>query len=195
MAERIVGLGILAVFYGVYLGKMLAQRQRGIRTDQLARGSKSGRLFWTELLLKIATCAVALAEGACVLLGGGRSSAWLRWPGLALAAAGAAVFAASVSVMRDSWRAGIPQGERTELVTAGIYRVSRNPAFLGFDLTYLGFLLAFFHPVLLVLSALAALLLHRQILQEEAYLPTVFGEAYGAYCRRVCRYLGRRRPR
>ena len=40
--------------------------------------------------------------------------------------------------MKDSWQAGIPDKDKTELVTTGIYRFSRNPAFLGFDLMYVG---------------------------------------------------------
>ena len=146
MAIQIAALAILAAFYGVYLGKMLAQRRRGIRTDQMARGNKRGRLFWTELLLKGVTCAVALAEAACALADWNSAPTWLRWLGLGLAAAGVGVFAASVYTMRDSWRAGIPREGETELVTAGIYRFSRNPAFLGFDLTYLGLLLPFGIP-------------------------------------------------
>ncbi len=43
--------------------------------------------------------------------------------------------------MKDSWRAGIPDSDKTELVTTGIYKYSRNPAFLGFDLQYMGVLL------------------------------------------------------
>lgn len=43
--------------------------------------------------------------------------------------------------MRDSWRAGISETDKTELVTEGIYQISRNPAFLGFDLLYIGILL------------------------------------------------------
>ena len=194
MAIQIAALAILAAFYGVYLGKMLAQRRRGIRTDQMARGNKRGRLFWTELLLKGTTFAVALAEAACALVDWNSAPTWLRWLGLGLAAAGVGVFAASVYTMCDSWRAGIPQEGETELVTAGIYRFSRNPAFLGFDLTYLGLLLAFWNPLLLALSCLAAVLLHLQILQEEAFLPAAFGPAYTRYRSRVCRYLGRRRP-
>lgn len=47
MAIQIAALAILAAFYGVYLGKMLAQRRRGIRTDQMARGNKRGPTCWT----------------------------------------------------------------------------------------------------------------------------------------------------
>lgn len=110
MAIQIAALAILAAFYGVYLGKMLAQRRRGIRTDQMARGNKRGRLFWTELLLKGVTCAVALAEAACALAGWNSAPTWLRWLGLGLAAAGVGVFAVSVYTMRDSWRASPGRG-------------------------------------------------------------------------------------
>ena len=43
--------------------------------------------------------------------------------------------------MRDSWRAGIFETDKTKLVTEGIYQISRNPAFLGFDLLIIGTLL------------------------------------------------------
>ena len=43
--------------------------------------------------------------------------------------------------MRDSWRAGISETDKTELVTEGIYQISRNPAFLRFDLLHIGILL------------------------------------------------------
>ena len=60
----------------------------------------------------------------------------LRICGLVLMAAGTAVFIAAFRTLKDSWRAGIDEGQKTELVTDGVYRVSRNPAFLGFDLPY-----------------------------------------------------------
>lgn len=31
----------------------------------------------------------------------------------------------------------MPKTDKTELITNGIYQISRNPAFLGFDLLYL----------------------------------------------------------
>ena len=35
-------------------------------------------------------------------------------------------------------------------------------------------------------------MLHLQILEEERFLPMAFGEAYLAYQKKTCRYLGRR---
>ena len=69
--------------------------------------------------------------------------------------------------MEDNWRAGIAEQDETQLVTNGIYQISRNPAFLAFDCVYLGLLLMFFNWALLIFSVWAAVMLHLQILQEE----------------------------
>lgn len=80
------------------------------------------------------------------------------------------IFLVSVLCMKDSRRAGIPDKDRTTLVTTGIYRYSRNPAFLGFDFMYVGLLLMYFNLSMFVVSAFAIIMLHLQILQEERYL-------------------------
>ena len=103
------------------------------------------------------------------------------------------MFLLAVVTMRDSWRAGIPSSEeKTTLISDGIYKYSRNPAFLGFDLMYIGILLAYFNAALFVLTMLTVLALHLQILQEEKYLSDTFGEAYMEYKKHTSRYLGRR---
>lgn len=84
--------------------------------------------------------------------------------------------------------------DRTELVTEGIYRISRNPAFLGFDLVYLGILMAFFNWLLFAVSVFAVVMFHLQIVNvEEDFLLSVFGDAYVEYRKKVNRYLGRKR--
>lgn len=188
------GLGALALllFYGVYFGKMAAQKKRGIQTDQIAKGGKKGRVFWVELAMKAATYAVAAAEVVSLFLGRGGLPFPVRCLGAAMAFAGVACFAVSVSTMRDSWRAGIPKSDKTELVTTGIYSISRNPAFLGFDLTYSGLLLMFFNPVLLIFTAFAAVMLHIQICQEEDFMASAFSDAYQSYREYVNRYIGRK---
>ena len=102
------------------------------------------------------------------------------------------IFLVSVLCMKDSWRAGISDKDRTKLVTTGIYRYSRNPAFLGFDFMYVGLLLMYFNLSMLVVSAFAIIMLHLQILQEERYLTENYGDSYREYRKHVFRYLGRK---
>ena len=82
--------------------------------------------------------------------------------------------------------------DKTELVTTGIYRFSRNPAFLGFDLMYVGVLLLYGNLLTLGFSVFAIVMLHLQILQEERCLVNTFGTPYQEYCRHVSRYLGKK---
>lgn len=92
--------------------------------------------------------------------------------------------------MKDSWRAGVSETDKTELVTDGIYQISRNPAFLGFDLVYIGILLLFFNWILVFFSVFAMVMFHLQIVKvEEKFLVSVFGEDYAQYKKTVNRYL------
>lgn len=190
MVFQVFALVMLALFYGCYFAKMLRQRQQGIRTNQMGRNT-GGLVKGIELGVKVVSFMMPLAELANILRGAGSLPLAVRTVGACLAAAGVALFYAAVLAMRGSWRAGIPQKGQTSLVTGGIFSVSRNPAFLGFDLVYLGVLLMFFSWGLLLLSALMILLLHLQIVNaEEEFLLDAFGEEYLAYKKRVNRYFG-----
>ena len=189
---QILALALLAVFYGCYFGKMLRQKRQGIRTDQIGRG-KTGFVRCVEITMKIATILTPLAELVSIFCNASAFPAWVRMIGAAIAALGTAAFIASVVTMRDSWRAGVSPTDKTELVTRGVYQISRNPAFLGFDLMYVGVLLLFGNLLTLGFSLFAMIMLHLQILQEERFLASTFGEPYREYCRRVFRYLGRRK--
>ena len=193
MGFQIIALVILLAFYGCYFGKVLRQRSQGIRTDQIGKG-KTGLVKWIELILKVATWLVPLAEVVSIFLGTTAFPLWTRCAGAGLGVLGVAAFVCAVGSMRDSWRAGVPEQDETELVTSGIYRISRNPAFLGFDLVYLGILLMFFNWFLFDVSVFAMVMLHLQIVNvEEDFLLERFGEDYLRYRREVRRYLGRKR--
>ena len=182
---------LLLVFYGIYFGKMLWQKKKGIRTNQIAKGDKAEELMYIEFIMKIATIGVPVYELVSILWGINKASENMRIAGLIIATVGVMIFGLSVYTMRDSWRAGIPESDRTKMVSEGIYSISRNPAFCGFDLTYIGILLMFFNIPLLVFTCFAIFTLHLQILQEEKYLEKVFGIEYREYRRKVFRYLGR----
>lgn len=182
---------VLAGFYGIYFTKMLVQKRRGIRTRQIGR-RKEKTLHTIETLMGIATLAAPVAQLLSIAFGWSLLPANARFTGFCIGILGDVIFLLSVLCMKDSWRAGIPDKDKTALVTTGIYRFSRNPAFLAFDFMYVGVLLLYFNPVTAVFSAFAVVMLHLQILQEERYLTDVFGEAYLTYKRHVFRYLGRK---
>ena len=85
--------------------------------------------------------------------------------------------------------AGQLEGRNTGLVTSGIYRISRNPAFVGFDLTYIGLLLCFANWLHLLVVLCAVTIFHLQILQEERFLLSRKDIDYKDYYNRVHRYL------
>lgn len=189
---KLLGIIILVFFYAVYLGKMLFQKRKGIQTDQIAKGKKKDKVFYTELIMKIATYAVVVVEVLSILNVEPKLPRAVQMVGVILGVLGDIVFALAVVTMKDSWRAGIAEKDKREMVTNGIYQISRNPAFLGFDCVYIGILLMFFNVPLLLFSVFAMVMLHLQILQEEQYLPGVFGNDYLEYKKRVRRYIGRK---
>ena len=78
----------------------------------------------------------------------------------------------------------------SSIVTGGVYRISRNPMYLGMALlllawaVYLSALLAFVGPVIYFLY-----ITRFQIVPEERVLKAIFGEEYVAYAARVRRWL------
>ena len=193
MIFRIFAILILLSFYGCYFAKMLGQKKRGIQTNQMGKG-KTGAVKRIELALKVITLIVPVVELASIVLNTSRFPAACRIAGIVLALTGLTAFLAALVQMRDSWRAGVPTTDKTELVTDGIFALSRNPAFLGFDLVYIGILLSFFNWPLFAVTALAALMIHLQIVNvEEEFLLKTFGEEYLRYKKRVNRYLGAKR--
>ena len=182
---------VLAAFYGVYFAKVLAQKRRGIQTRQIGR-RKEKNIHTVEVLMSIATLGAPIAQLLSIAFGWSHLPAGVRLTGFCVGMLGDTIFLLSVLCMKDSWRAGIPDKDKTELVTTGIYRFSRNPAFLGFDLMYVGVLLLYGNLLTLSFSVFAIVMLHLQILQEERYLVNTFGAQYQEYCRHVFRYLGRK---
>jgi protein-S-isoprenylcysteine O-methyltransferase Ste14 len=90
--------------------------------------------------------------------------------------------------LAESFRIGSPK-ESTALKTDGLFRVSRNPMYVGVYATLLAAVLYTLNPILLVVAVFVTAVHHRIVLAEEDHLRTAFGDAYTAYCRRVRRYL------
>ena len=193
MAFKLISIATLVVFYGCYFIKMLRQKKQGIQTDQIGKG-KVGFVKFVEVTMKIAAVLVFTAELVSIFIGTSHSPAAVRVIGAVMSVIGTIIFIAAVLTMRDSWRAGVSKNDKTELVTNGIYQISRNPAFLGFDLLYIGTLLMFFNWILFLLTVFAVIMYHLQIINvEEDFLLATFENEYLQYKKKVCRYIGRKR--
>jgi len=192
MIFQIFAIVVLIWFYSIYIGKMILQKRGGIQTDQIAKGQKSKDVFITEVVMKLATYSVVLVEIISICKNTTHAFTPLRFVGIILGIVGVALFGIAVRTMKDSWRAGIPESDRTELVTTGVFRVSRNPAFLAFYLVYIGVLLMFFNWILLLFTILSMIMLHLQIRQEERFLVGAFGGEYQEYKQQTRRYIGRK---
>ena len=115
-----------------------------------------------------------------------------RWLAVALAIAGFLVAAAGIAAFR---RAGTTTNPMTpdaasQIVTGGIYRITRNPMYLGLALVLAAWALELGNLGALALVAGFVLYMTRfQVIPEERALAARFGPAYDAYRSRVRRWL------
>lgn len=192
MVFMIIALALMASFYICYFAKMISQKKQGIDTDQLGKG-KVGFVKFIEVTLKTSTYLLPAIEVASIIFYAGSVNIGIRIAGVTITTLGVVAFIVSVLQMKDNWRAGVQREEKTELVTTGIYSISRNPAFLGFDLMYIGIVITFFNWYLCVATCIVMVLFHLQIVNvEEDFLIEAFGDEYIKYRKKVCRYFGRK---
>ena len=90
--------------------------------------------------------------------------------------------------LSNSFRLGTPR-ENTSFTTNGLYRISRNPMYLGVYATILASALYTLNPVVILLGSFVIAVHHKIVLAEEEYMQKVFGQEYLDYCRRVRRYI------
>ena len=191
MFYKFTALLIIALFYSFYFVKILIQGKQSINTNQLGKGNKPKKVLIIERITSVATVAVCVFEIISILM----KQHTIKEPfiaGIIVGFLAVIIFAMATITMKNSWRVGIPE-EKTSLVTNGIYSISRNPAFVGFDLLYISICMMFFNITLLIFSILAAVMLHLQILEEEKHMIKVFGSEYETYKLRTLRYLGTRK--
>jgi len=193
MLNAISGI-CLAFFGGVYIIKLLLLRYKNkIHANTLGRKGKERSLSRIERQVKWSIY-TWIAFWILNILGYSIYTPLLldmpfRYTGVALSALGAVLFFVSVIIMDQSWRVGIDQNSTAKLITHGIYRFSRNPAYLAFNIMFLGTIVTFGDIGLLLLGTFSGFSLHKLILKEESYLEEKFKGDYIKYKNDVGRYL------
>ena len=83
--------------------------------------------------------------------------------------------------MRTSWRIGIDEENDTELITQGIFSISRNPIFLGMILSVLGLFIIIPNALTFFTTLSTYFIIQIQIRLEEAFLEKKHGAVYSNY--------------
>ena len=120
------------------------------------------------------------------------SSQPVKLIGVALVSLALASFAMAYASFGDSWRVGFDVKNPGELVTTGMFSISRNPIYLSLDLWFIGIFLINGTLIFLIFAGLAVAAMHWQIRQEETFLSNLYGQPYRDYCARTGRYAARR---
>jgi protein-S-isoprenylcysteine O-methyltransferase Ste14 len=183
-------LAYLLVAFG--LRSWLMQRRTG-STGYRGLSGKTGSARWwggilfaAALLAGLAAPALQLAEFTPAMF----DNPILYAVGLTAVLFGSIATLTAQRAMGATWRVGVDDEERTELVRSGLFAFVRNPFFTALLITATG--LFFLAPNLLALAALATLFVAVQVqvrAVEEPYLFAKHGDAYRVYTRSVGRFL------
>ena len=134
-------------------------------------------------------CAVWLWQ-ALGLPGSAPPGGALRLAGLVLVGLGGGLMVLAVAAVARARTTVVPHRVPSVLVTDGIFRLSRNPIYLGDVLGLVGAALWLGAPGALVLvPGLIWCLTVRFILPEEARMRATFGAAYDSYAARTRRWV------
>jgi len=197
MNKSLMSSILLVIFGFSYFYKLYTLRSvEKVNANVLGRGSKGVELKRIEILLKATTFTWIVLWLYCIIYGpvfipetANQTLAATETAGLIITALGVLFFEMAIYFMKSSWRVGVDEDSRTELITTGIYRYSRNPAFVGFDLMFAGLFFTYPDLLTLLVMVLNLTVIHLQILQEEKFLHKKFGAVYAEYAEVTPRYL------
>lgn len=194
----IVSLILFSAFMISYVMKLIIlYKKYKVNGNVLAKGTKEKNIKSIEALVKTSTFLwgfiwfiesifeeYMLRYFPYVL-----NSLLVRYIGLILLFIGVLIFTIAAFSMRSSWRVGIDKNTKTKLVTYGIYKFSRNPAFVGFNTMFIGLFATFPNILTFIILILNIISIHLLILQEEKHLSLTFGDNYKKYKENTPRYL------
>jgi protein-S-isoprenylcysteine O-methyltransferase Ste14 len=188
----LIGFGVLA--FGVRIG---IQLRRTGKTGVIGLREGAGAADWVSGILFVGGMAMG-AISPILVLGDDLGTIdtldvdALNVIGIVLAVAGGlAVFGAQLG-MGESWRIGVSDEERTDLVTGGWFSLCRNPIYTSMIVGWLG--LALLVPTWLGFAAAAVISagLELQVrFVEEPHLVRTHGDEYRTYASRVGRFVPR----
>ena len=189
----------LIIFLLVFWGRTIWFRRKGTKVFVLGSGKKgvtallekSFLIFFSIWLIEIGIHSLHLNIQflPLVLVKQFFKNQIIQFAGATVIFVGLIVFCLSLISFNSSWRVGIDTVSPGDLITTGVFSVSRNPIFLSMDLYFLGTFLIYSNLFFLMCFVCIALGFQFQIRQEETFLIERYGDKYRKYMAQVNRYI------
>ncbi|MDR2434909.1 MAG: isoprenylcysteine carboxylmethyltransferase family protein [Treponema sp.] len=188
----------LVLFYGLFIGRIILLYQKGIKVWVIGTSTKkTSEIILERILLPIAllTSFVFIIITAlhiklpAIISNYLINIIWIKYIGIIFCYIGLIIFLFALISFGKAWRIGIDENNTNELITTGMFKYSRNPIFLFMDLYFLGIMLIYPNIIFILLATGTIIGIHLQILREEKFLSSKFGEKYIEYKNRTGRYI------
>lgn len=184
---QIILIGHQVLFQGMFIVKNLLTR---MKTGQPVRGgNKEANQAVLYFILFITLTFILAFRDASIPGQNKLGQLFFMSAGVLALLTSLVISALSLIHLKNSWRVGILKNQKTQLITTGIYRHTRNPYFVSYLLMAAGYTLLNRSLILLMLSFLMLVFIHRMIKKEEAYLLECHGSKYKEYLSATSRYL------
>ncbi len=186
----------MAVFFlaAMLLPSWLLYRRTGVNPVTFGKGAESAHDY-IGLVFKLIFSVVTVYVICNSFTGFGKlafmDTPVLSTAGIVLSLLSLAFILAAQRTMADSWRIGIDEKVKTELVTTGIFSRVRNPIFSGMLLVLASLFLLIPTSFTAFVAILSYILINIQVRLEEEFLARVHGERYLEYKKRAGRFLPR----
>lgn len=164
------------------------RRKEDVELELIGRTSIHPLFFYSGKICGYAVWVLLVLDYLGIQALAGSQSPALEYLSFLVAGVAVVFIAMSFVNLGRSVRLGLPTGG-TRLKTHGIYQLSRNPMYVGFNLLTVAGILGIRSAAVLALGVYSIVVYHFIIRGEERYLESAFGAAYAEYRARVRRYL------
>jgi protein-S-isoprenylcysteine O-methyltransferase Ste14 len=190
-----VALALFALYGLVGIGiRIWVQVRRTGDTGFRGLSGTPGSIEWLAGVLFVVAVVAGVTAPVAGLLGLGQvpglDRTWLQMVGVVLAVLGIAGTFVTQLAMGRSWRIGVDETERTDLVDTGPFAIVRNPIYTAVLITIGGIALVVPNVIALLGWCLLVLAIELQVRAvEEPYLHRLHGETFERYVATVGRFI------
>jgi protein-S-isoprenylcysteine O-methyltransferase Ste14 len=194
MIYQIISVLLVMIFYFIFFFKVFKLKKKGIKVNHLGKGSiKTKDIKKSEQILKVFVILMMVIQFLSIIIDDNwyyvYTEEYIKIIGICIILISICTLYLSITIMKDNFRVGIDLEENKILITSGIYKYSRNPNFLAFDLLYIGLTMIFCNPINLIFTIILIFMFDEQIKIEEQVLYIQFSDEYKSYCSKVKRYF------